>query len=115
MGPGMEPAKKTAAALAARDAYLRAKGYIDNPRDLLYNRFHGTSAERQREQNSARAAAQRASMDQTTPEQEKRIFRNCWRTGRPIPDWLQQKLEEQDAAEQAHAKRFYWATPDSAE
>ena len=37
--PGMEPAQKTANAIFKRNDFLREKGYIDSPRDLLHKRF----------------------------------------------------------------------------
>ena len=88
------PAKKTAAAVWERTQFLREKGYIDNPKELLRMRFHGTSAEKSRAQNSARASAQsEAATAEMSVAQQTAMLRNCWRTGRPIPEWLQQNLE----------------------
>ena len=78
------PAKKVDAAVWKRNQFLRSHGYIDNPRHLLYLRFHGTSAEQARSQNSAMAAVQAA----TTPsrEQQRQLLVQCWKMGRPVPD-----------------------------
>ena len=95
-GAAAGPAKKAAHAVVKRDAYLRETGYIDNPKELLRVRFHGTSAEQERAQNSARLAAQKAAADSMTEEQQRRLFRNCWRTGRPIPAALQQLVHDDD-------------------
>ena len=78
------PAKRVNAAVWKRNQFLRSHGYIDNPRQLLYLRFHGTSAEQARSQNSAMAAVQAA----TTPsrEQQRQLLVQCWKMGRPVPD-----------------------------
>mmetsp|Transcript_16804 Transcript_16804/g.43154 ORF Transcript_16804/g.43154 Transcript_16804/m.43154 type:complete len:207 (+) Transcript_16804:80-700(+) len=84
------PAKKTAKAVCERNEFLRRHGYIDNPRELLHKRFHGTCAEQQRSQSSARALAQNAvATSELSKQQKQRILHNCWRTGRPVPDFLQ--------------------------
>lgn len=82
------PAKKTAAKIIQRNAYLKEKGYIESPRELLYARFHGTSAEQERSKNSSLAGAQRAAAEHMTVEQQHRLFRRCWRMGKPIPEPL---------------------------
>ena len=93
------PAKKVDAAVWERDQYLRKVGYKDSPRELLHKRFHGTSAEAQREQNSTRAALQsRADLDLSV-EQQRALLRNCFRTGRPVPEYLLRKLPKPAAAE----------------
>ena len=87
-GAGMGPAKKVSDKVVQRDAFLREKGYIDNPRALLHARFHGTSAEQERANNSSMLAAQKAAAEQMTVEQQMIIFRRCWRMGKPIPEPL---------------------------
>ena len=84
----MGPAKKTSDKVVQRDAFLREKGYIDNPRALLHARFHGTSAEQDRANNSNLLAAQKEAAAEMTAEQQTLIFRRCWRMGAPIPDHL---------------------------
>ena len=76
------PPKKAITAVFARDDFLRAAGYIDNPRELLRKRFHGTSAEAARAQSSARASTQGAiASAELTKQQQQQMLRNCWRTG----------------------------------
>ena len=88
------PAKKVSAAVWERNLFLRKHGYIDNPKELLRMRFHGTSAEQSRAQNSARASAQStAAAADMTVWSEAAMLKNCWRSGRPIPDWLQRRLQ----------------------
>ena len=85
------PAKKVDSAVWARDQYLRKVGYKDSPRELLRKRFHGTSSEAQREQNSTRAALARADRELSVAQQSA-LLRNCFRTGRPVPEYLLRKL-----------------------
>lgn len=85
------PAKKTDKAVWERDQFLREKGYIDNPRELLRMRFHGTSAEQERAQKSARAASQAAKdAASMSVERQRNMLQNCWRSGQPVPQFLLQ-------------------------
>ena len=92
-GVGMGPAKKTSAAVVARDNFLKEKGYIDNPRALLHARFHGTSAEVGRKANSAQSSAQRANAERQHDDwlHEVILMRNLYRTGKPIPEHLMRR------------------------
>ena len=97
----MGPSQKATKAVLRREAFLRETGYIDNPKELLYQRFHGTSAEKERSQNSEQMAAQKAAAETMTEEQQRLIFRNCWRTNKPIPKLYQPLVHNPASAEAA--------------
>jgi hypothetical protein len=73
------------AAVLQRNQFLRTEGYVDNPRRMLYLRFHGTLAEHGRNQSSMRAAVRAANVP--SRERQRQILHNCWKLGRPAPDF----------------------------
>ena len=73
------------AAVLQRNQFLRTEGYVDNPRRMLYLRFHGTLVEHGRNQSSMRAAVRAANVP--SRERQRQILHNCWKLGRPAPDF----------------------------
>ena len=91
------PSKKASAAVYERNQFLHKHGYVNNPRELLRRRFHGTSAEQTRSQNSARAAAQSAAAEHLSKEQQRLMLLNCWRTGKSVPEYLLRRQQSTKA------------------
>jgi hypothetical protein len=73
------------AAVLQRNQFLRTEGYVDNPRRMLYLRFHGTLEEHGRNQSSMKAAVRAANVP--SRERQSQILHNCWKLGRPAPDF----------------------------